>query len=139
MTLREAFQAFHGNNVALFEQREPLADARKFFAHHDMAHVVFGCDTSLVGEGKVKLWTLFGTNLGIWGHLRGYSEASAFALFKQYSLKHVVSNVFLVVKCAPMVIYRAATMSNKWPWSEYEQYLDLPLDQVRREFNIRCL
>jgi len=56
--------------------REMSDDAREFFRRHDIAHVVFGCDTSLLNEAMVKLWTAFGTTLAFWNLSRS-AEVSA--------------------------------------------------------------
>jgi len=139
MTLSKAIQIFYEANSLNFSDRDISKEAKEFFKCHDIAHVIFDCDTSLIGEGKVKLWTIFGTTLGFWNHVKGYSEANAFTLFKQYSVFHVLSNVFKLISLAPKTISRARSMSKKWEWSEYEVYMDIPLDQIRKEFNIKEL
>ncbi len=137
MTLREAIHVFDEINSLNFNDRDVSKDAQEFFKCHDVAHVIFDCDTSMLGEAKVKLWTIFGTTLGFWNHLKGYSEANAFTLFKQYSVSHVLSNVFKLISLAPKTISRARSMSKKWEWSGYEVYMDMPLEQIRKEFNIK--
>jgi hypothetical protein len=139
MTLRDAIQIFHGDNSLNFSDRDMSNEAQIFFKCHDIAHVIFGCDTSIVGEGKVKIWTVFGTTLGFWNLVKGYSEANAFTLFKQYSVYHVLSNILKIVCLAPITIFRARCMSKKWDWSEYETYMDMSLVQIRKEFNIKEL
>ncbi len=135
-TLREAFGKFHRKNSQVISDTEVLNDTEKFFNCHDIAHVVFGCDTTLRGEGIVKLWTIFGTTLGFADHIKEYDEASAFELFKKYSLKHILVNIAKLIIVAPVVIIRAYKMKKKWPWSSYDKYLDISIYQIRKEFNI---
>jgi len=136
MTLREGLSRYHEQNAAVFSRQEAAAEAREFFRCHDVAHVVFDCDTSLYGEGILKIFTVFGTTLGFWKHFSSYSEANAFSLFRQYSVSHVAGNVFRLLLSAPRAIIRAKRMSRPWPWCDHDDYLDQPLDEIRREFNI---
>lgn len=135
-TLREALSDFHTQNYKITANTEALHNAEAFYTSHDIAHVVFGCDTSMLGEGTVKLWTIFGTTLGFKKHIRAYSEANAFDVFKQYSWAHVLKNVFKVIVVAPAIVIRARKMSKKWPWSSYDTYLDVSISEIRKEFNI---
>ena len=139
MTLREGFEAFHNKNHRVAPETAPSVGSEGFFDAHDIAHVVFGCDSSVRGEGLVKLWTVFGTTLGFADHIGKYADANAFALFKKYRLSHVLLSVPQVFALAPLVMLRARSMSKKWPWNSYEQYLDVPIAEIRREFNIMPL
>jgi len=137
LTLREGIEKFCKKNAALFSERDLSPEAEKFFLYHDTAHVVFGCGTSLFGEGIVKIFTIWGTTLGFWGHLAGYSEANAFSLFRQYSVRHLARNIGRLILAGPRAIVRARRMTKPWPWSDHSQYLDMPLEDIRREFNIK--
>ncbi len=136
MTLREGLDQYFARNAAVLVDRELSPEAQAFFRCHDVAHVVFGCDTSLYGEGTLKLYTLFGTTLGFWKHLSGYSEASAFALFRQYSVAHLAKNILRLLRSMPGTILRARQMSKPWPWDDHSRYMDRSLEEIRREFNI---
>ena len=139
LTLREAIAEFHQKNANLFATREIAPEAKEFFRCHDIAHVVFDCNTSLYGEGKVKLWTIFGTTLGFWQHLKGYADAEALNLFKQYSFSHLLKNIFKILANMPRIIISAKHMSKPWPWHDHDRYLDMSLDAIRKEFNIKTL
>lgn len=139
LTLRAAIEAFYAANAKYFGDRDKTPEAEIFFRHHDIAHVIFDCDTSIVDEGKVKVWSIFGTTLGFWKHIKGYSEADAFSLFKMYSWSHVLKSVFKLILIMPRVMIRARSMNKPWPWSSYEEYLDQPITQIRAEFNIKPL
>lgn len=136
LTLSEGLERYFAANARLLTTRDVSEEAAHFFRCHDVAHVVFGCDTTLLGEGTVKLWTIFGTTLGFWRHLRGYSEAEAFSLFRQYSRRHIASNIGRLVLSVPGNIKRARRMRRRWPWSEYEPYLGRTLSDIRSEFDI---
>ena len=139
LTLREAIEEFNSANSKYFSSRDVSVAAQDFFRCHDIVHVLFDCNTSIVGEGKVKIWSIFGTTLGFWKHLRGYAEADAFSLFRQYSWPHVLKSLFRLIITMPQAIFRARQMTKPWPWSSYESYLDMPLASIRKEFNIKPL
>ncbi|MEO0424011.1 MAG: hypothetical protein AAF184_16860 [Pseudomonadota bacterium] len=139
LTLREGLSRFRELNAKHVAEREQSAEASAFFRHHDVAHVVFACDTTLTGEGRVKLFTIWGTTLGLRGHLRGYTEGNAFSLFRQYSLRHVLRQLASVLGSVPTVWRRSRRMHRRWPWSDYDAYLDVPLGTIRRELNIQVL
>lgn len=69
LTLSEGLDRYFQSNALLLTTRDVSDEAAQFLRCHDVAHVVFGCDTTLVGEGTVKLWTIFGTTLGFWKQL----------------------------------------------------------------------
>lgn len=138
-TLRQGIERFAEANKAILSSCETSEEADRFFRCHDTAHVVFGCDASIFGEGTVKLWSIFGTTLGFWNHVRGYSEADAFSLFRQYSRRHVAKHIVSLIASVPRTITRARRTRMRWPWSEYEAYLDVPLAEIRTEFGIETV
>jgi hypothetical protein len=137
LTLREGIEKFHEENAAQFSEQDLSPEAKKFFLYHDTAHVVFGCSRSFFGEGVVKIFTIWGTTLGFRGHLAGYSEADAFSLFRQYSARHLARHIGRLLLAAPRAFVRGQRMTKPWPWSDHSQYLDIPLADIRREFNIK--
>ena len=139
VTLREGLRRFNAENHAVLSDQEVPENVLDFFRCHDTAHVVFGCDTSIFGEGMLKIFTIFGTTLGFWKHISAYGQANAFSLFRQYSVLHVLQNIFGVVINMPRVILRAKRMNKRWPWSDHERYLDMPVVDIRREFNIQII
>jgi len=141
MTLRqglENFQIQHKDHLS-HNSLSISVEARRFFLSHDIAHVLFGCDISLLGEGTVKLWTIFGTTLGFWNHIKAYNKANAYELSKTYNFVHVANNIFKLLFAIPVVIYRAMRMTKRWPWHKFEPYLYVPISEIRKEFNIKIV
>ena len=141
ITLKQGLEKFYKEHKShLNHNKEGIpSEVKSFFKSHDIAHVLFGCDISLFGEGSVKIWTIFGTTLGFWKHISAYKKANAFELSKNFSLAHVVSNIFKFLISIPVLIIRSKKMHKPWPWSEYEPYLDTPISEIRKEFNIHIL
>ncbi len=141
ITLRQGLEKFHKEYKGHLSHNKKgiSSEAQAFFMSHDIAHVLFGCDISLVGEGSVKIWTIFGTTLGFWKHINGYQKANAFELSKKFTLAHIVNNIFKFLSSIPVLMIRAKRMHKPWPWTEFESYLDTPISEIRKEFNIRVL
>lgn len=139
MTLRQSLKKFRSQNQEIFDKGNSSKEADSFLLSHDVAHVIFNCDTSIYGEGKVKIWTTFGTTLGFWEVVKGYNDASAFQLFKMYSLGHVAKNIGRIFFVIPSIIFRAKRMSKPWPFNSYQSYMDMPLKEIRSNFNIQIL
>ncbi|NNK80204.1 MAG: hypothetical protein HKO93_01800 [Flavobacteriales bacterium] len=140
ITLRQGLEKFyHENRGHLNHQQEGLPDdVRSFFKAHDIAHVLFDCDISLYGEGSVKIWTIFGTSLGFWNHISLYRKANAFELSRKFSFSDILTNIFRFLFSIPVLILRARRMHKRWPWSAYEPYMDMPISEIRQEFNIQA-
>lgn len=139
ITLQQGLDIFHKKNMEYFSDRSVSKDGEEFLKCHDIAHVVFGCDTTIYGEGVVKIWTSFGTTSGFWKMVKGYNEASAFELFKMYSFRHVLRNIARFLWVIPKTLVRVKRMTRPWPFSDYEQYLNIPISEIRKEFNIQVV
>lgn len=141
LTLRQGLEQFHANyqDQLSHEKRGLSSAAQAFFRSHDIAHVLFGCDISLYGEGTVKIWTIFGTSLGFWQHLKEYQVVNAFELAKNFGFRQLLTNLLKLLFSIPVIILRAKRMNRRWPWANFDAYLDTPIAEIREEFNIRIL
>lgn len=139
ITLKQGLESFRRKNAKYFTILNLSEEGKLFLDGHDVAHVVFGCDVTMYGEGIVKIWTTFGTNLGFWEVTKGYNNARAFSLARKFSIGHVFKNIFNLLAHIPLVIIRSKQMNKRWPFNEYQPYLDTPISEIRKEFNIRVL
>ena len=141
ITLRQGLEKFYKEHKSeLSHNKEGIpSEVKSFFKSHDIAHVLFACDISLFGEGSVKVWTIFGTTLGFWRHIKAYKKANAFELARNFSFAHIVSNIFKFLISIPVLIIRSKKMHKPWPWTEFEPYLDTSISEIRKEFNIKVI
>jgi len=137
LTLEEALQEFQRINSELLYDRGMADDSQVFFRRHDIAHVVFACDVSLLNEAMVKTWTAFGTTLGFWKHIAAYSREETTEIVRDISTGAIAVTFFRSLVLMPGVMLRCRAMSSRWPWAEHEEYLDRKLVDIRREFNIK--
>jgi len=138
-TLQQGLDAFREKNNSYFSKKKVSPVGNEFFLCHDIAHVVFGCGTTIYGEGLVKIWTTFGTSLGFWEVFKNYKEVNALKLARSYSVGHVVKNLFRLLTTMPKAILKTKRMSKPWPFLDYQPYLDKPLGEIRKEFNIEII
>lgn len=138
ITLRQGLAKFYKEHEEYLSHNKDgiTPEAKTFLESHDIAHVLFGCDISLFGEGAVKIWTIFGTTLGFWNHIKGYRDANAFELSRNFNFSQELSNFFKLIVSIPLLIIRARKMHKPWPWLGFEPYLDIPISEIREEFNI---
>ncbi len=139
LTLQEGLELFQRTNMKYFTKKTLSKEGADFLECHDIAHVVFGCNTSLYGEGVVKLWTTFGTTLSFGQIIKAYNDAEAFQLARKFSFGHVMKNLFRLFIAVPKTIIRAKKMVKPWPFYNYKAYLNEPLYKIRNEFNIRII
>lgn len=141
LTLRQGLEKFRDQYKDHLNHQKigVSSEAQAFFRSHDIAHVLFGCDISLYGEGAVKIWTIFGTTLGFWKHISGYQAANAFGLSKKFSFTDIIKHIFKLLSSIPVIIIRAKRMHKPWPWTGFDSYLDTPISAIRKEFNIKVL
>lgn len=137
LTLAEALAEFREVHAESLHTREMSDDSREFFRRHDIAHVVFACDTSLLHEAMVKLWTAFGTTLGFWRHMGAYSREETTNIARELRLSAVVGTFFKAVVLFPLVLARCRAMKRPWPWDAPDPYLNTRLVDIRQEFNIK--
>ena len=143
-TLREALKEYYQLNPHTYQVETMDDHSKRNFTAHDIAHVVFGCDTSIRGENKLGAWCLFGTNLGYWGYSFGFQRApeARKAFYKTVFSLGLINSATIYLKSLPtqfQVWKRTRKMKKKWPFYEYHEYLDKTLFQIRQEFLISTL
>jgi len=92
-TLQQGLEKFNKKNMKYSSKRSVSVEGEAFLICHDIAHVVFGCDTAIYEKGIVKIWITFGTTLSFWKVISSYNDANDFQLFRMYSFLHVIKNI----------------------------------------------
>lgn len=136
LTLGKGLREYYASREGLVGGRGISPEAREFFRCHDAAHVVFGCSTTLRDEAMVKIWSAFGTTAGL-SVLRGYRLAESREIYEQITGKDVAREAARSVVLLPRVLWRCLRMRKRWPWEQFDAYLDVPLVEIRREHGIR--
>jgi hypothetical protein len=135
MTLAEGLAEYLARYPLLAVAREGGPAAREFFRCHDAVHVVFGCGISLPDEAVVKISSIFGTSAGF-GVLRGYRLDESRDIYRRLDPREAFMTGLRSVVAVPRTIRRCRNMRKKWPWSDFDGYLDVPLGEIREEFGV---
>jgi ubiquinone biosynthesis protein Coq4 len=138
-TLREGLAEYYARNPQLLDPARMPADAAALFRQHDIAHVVFGCDTTLRGETVVDTWTIFATSIGLRGY-RDYLKLSQVSdLFAQTGYWRMATEFIRCIPDVLRVVWRSRQVTRKWPWRDYGDHLERPLRDIREQFNLRLV
>jgi ubiquinone biosynthesis protein Coq4 len=148
MTLREGVEDYYRANPHLLLPSNCSADAARFFRNHDFIHVVFGCATSFLDEARADWWTIFGSDAGLLGYFRHAAKGAIRELYRDAKKKATpedrrrmrdeIKRDARAALATPLAIFRRTRkMAGKWPWEGAQRYLDQPLKNIRRDFNIQ--
>jgi len=138
ITLADGLREYYASRDHLATGRGMSDAAREFFRCHDAAHVVFGCSTELPDEGVVKIWSFFGTTAGFC-LLSGYRLPESKEIYETLGWGSIISTAVRMLRLVPVTIWRCYQMAERWPWSEFDRYLDVPLAEIRREYGIQVV
>ncbi len=138
-TLREAIAEYYARNPGLLDPDDMPDDAGRLFREHDAGHVVFGCDTSLRGETLIDTWTVLGSSAGLRGYVEYFKYPQVNQVFAQVGYVRIVLEFVRSFGDVGRVIARSRRLSSKWPWHDYRRYLDVSLQDLRSQFNIRVV
>ena len=144
LTLREGLAELYRANPEV----ESVSKAKgKMFTDHDLTHVIFGCDTSLIGEIVLKPWILFGTTINI-EEMKTYAADPEVRRLNEEGRElmggQVLGTLKLVFYYLPQFFWiwltKVRKMRQKWPHSAVtEDMLESKICDLRKDYNIRIL
>jgi hypothetical protein len=139
LTLRAALDEYYAQIPDLITEANSEARTAALFRRHDVGHVVFGCDTTLNGEPLADTFCMFGSDV----KLKEYAEYAKIPETKKiFKDAGIWLMVYACVRCVPAVIvalWRCWRMPKKWSFWHNDQWLDVPLRQIRAEFGIHVV
>lgn len=136
LSLRDALERFRADAGIDGKFAAAGPDSRDLLDRHDVIHVLFGLDTSIRQEAMADFWTLFGTDAKF-ADLRKYFDLpEQQELVDEFGWPKLVALTLASLPQAVRIAFRARKLKRKWPWNEYQRYLDVPVTQIRREFGI---
>lgn len=138
-TLAEGLEEYYANMPNLFSVEEMRPEAKELFVPHDVAHVIFGCDTSLHQETLIDMWTILGSDVGFATYLAYLRVPEARQAFKGISPVTLAKEVIGALPDVGRVISRTRKMRSKWTWKGFEAYKNRSLKEIREELGIRII
>ena len=144
LTLQQGLDEYN-KSYPFLNNNDGHAEASKWFKNHDITHVIFGTvPFDIRGESINDTWTLFGSDVTFKGYKEFFKYVDYKTVINSYIKKYKTkSRVYLkmatyIPDCL-IAFYRAKRMSKKWHWYHYDEYLNMPLAQLRKEFNINVM
>jgi hypothetical protein len=135
-TLAEALAEYYASNPGLKRGESLSPEARQFFHSHDVVHVLYGCSTSMLDEAIVKLASIFGTTGGL-AVLRGYMLHETLDIYKKLPVRSTLVALLLAPFLIVRTVSRCKRQPEAWPWQQHQQYMNVPLRELRTKFGIR--
>jgi hypothetical protein len=139
LTLSQALDEFYSVNSNIFSVPKPNTEWTELLAHHDVSHVFFGVNTSILDESAGDYWTIFGTDLSMKEYLLYAKSPEGKKLIKDIGFINIVKSLFLGIPLLYKVYFYSRKMTRKWSMRGYHQYMNTPLVEIRREFNLQIL
>jgi len=136
MTLQQGLEEYYASRDDLQHGRGMSEAATDFFRCHDTVHVVFGCDTKLPSEAGVKMWSFFGTDVGLKRLHQGYALEESKEIYTRLRFLQIVDAGLRSLVIVPLVMFYCFSMKKRWYWSNFDDYLTMPLKSIREEFGI---
>jgi len=137
LTLQQGLEEYYHANPAFNGKGEFLGQPRKTVIAHDVAHIVFGLGETSEEELIVECMTAFGCHMNIIDIYKIPKIKLAIELWKTFGPWRLAKRFVLTTPRMIHAIWMTFRMTKKWPHFEYQPYLNRPLNELRKEFNIR--
>ena len=140
LTLKEGLEFHYSMNPTF---RENTRKAPVFY-NHDLAHVLFGLNTTIEHEAIVDFRCMFSTNWGIKKYTVDYfKDPESIKIIKSIikeagyikSIFGGFKSTFKIIK----VLFDSNKMSKKWKINPDERLLNARLSDLRNEYNIKVI
>jgi hypothetical protein len=144
LTLREGLDELYRHNPEV----ESVSNVNgKIFTDHDLTHVIFGCDTSIIGEIMLKPWILLGCNISM-AELKEYAGNPEVQKLNKEGEALLGGKFLTIVKIVfyytPQFFWiwftHVRKMSRKWPHSTLtNEMMNTRICDLRADYNISVL
>lgn len=137
-TLREGLGEYYAANPA-FNVEGFLSMPRDVIEAHDVCHVVFGCAATSADELVVETWTFFGTYIPARKYVAMAKDGVVGEVARTFGLWRMARRFALSLPRVLRALLATRRLRKKWPHFGYQQFWDVPLCDLRRDFNIRVV
>jgi ubiquinone biosynthesis protein Coq4 len=145
MTLREALTEHYKINPQFtrFDQFE-TKEAGITIKSHDISHIIYGCDTSYLGEYKVQMWNNFGSKntmpkLSFKLIFSKDARALIQLVLPTGLIKFAKEHKKEMDKVKADIKTQSTKMTKKWIYGEEQKYMDKTIGEIRAEYEIEVL
>ena len=113
-------------------------NAKKLVKAHDISHLVFGCDTSLLGEMRVQLWAKFAVQKFSFKETLAYARDKEAKVLLKNPVGYLAMFMFFLKHVSEInkVRRQSQMMTAKWVYFDEDAYMKLPVGDIRKGFGI---
>ena len=114
------------------------AEAKSLVKAHDISHLIFGCDTGLLGEMQVQLWSKFAVQpLGLRDKIRYARDKESRVLLKN-PVGYRKMAIFFIKNFSEVrrIRIQCAAMSKKWIYFDEANCFATSLGEIRASHGI---
>lgn len=113
-------------------------NAKKLVKAHDISHLVFGCDTSLLGEMRVQLWAKFAVQKFSFKETLAYARDKEARVLLKNPVGYLAMFMFFLKHVSEInkVRRQSQMMTAKWVYFDEDAYMKLPVGDIRKGFGI---
>ncbi len=141
LTLREGLDIYYAANTGLFDTSQASSETLgTYLKNHDVTHVVFGTTTAMADEMLQDMWTFLAVDVSKKAYVfdfLGTDESKV--IMKSLKPWETLKVMVMALPAWGKIVVRSRQMTKKWPWTGWEGYLDMPLGEIRRAFNLQVL
>jgi hypothetical protein len=112
--------------------------AQKLVKAHDISHIIFGCDTSLLGEMRVQLWAKFGVQKFAFQESITYARNKEARVLLKNPVGYWAMFLFFLKHFDEVRKVRAKSkvMFKKWHYFQEDLYMTKTIGEIREQFGI---
>lgn len=139
MTLEDGLRKHYLLNPQFTHWNDYKSDnAKKLVKAHDISHLVFGCDTSLLGEMRVQLWAKFAVQKFSFKETLAYARDKEAKVLLKNPVGYLAMFMFFLKHVSEIVKVRRQSqmMTAKWVYFDEDTYMKLPVGDIRKGFGI---
>jgi ubiquinone biosynthesis protein Coq4 len=139
-TLKQNLDIYYQNNPDFYSKETIDGKLQEYILPHDALHIIFNCNTDLLGELKLEIITLFCTDIKwneYYQNLNNEKIKNDFGkVIKSYSNSEYFKLVIFAIKQFIKAVFTRVKMKRIWQVYEYDKFLECPLQDIRKQFNI---
>ncbi len=139
LTLGEAVEEFYTVNEHKFSKPDPKTTWTELLVHHDVGHVFFGVNTTIMDEAAGDCWTLLGSDMTLKKYGKYANTPEGKKLIKEIGLLLILKSLLYSIPLILKIYMRSSRMNRKWEHKNYQEYMDRPLGELRKSFNLKIL
>ena len=140
LSLAAGLDEYYRGHPGLIRPDTIAPESAALFRPHDICHVIFGLDTTMVDEAMADLRTVLSTDVGVRRYLRYLrTNKEAQQIFREVGyLRALVATVHALARFL-RALAQALRSRRRWPWNPPEEHLSKPLGTLRAAYGIRVL